>query len=243
MVAGYNQVLTNMQKRLSRLLVLISAAVLWYGCSTETIEPSGASVGTNYFPLEVGLFIEYDVLEVNINLSGGDTSRYQLQETLVDSYINEANREVFLLQRATRPNANQDWIIEALWTVTNVENGILVTENNIGLLKMVFPLRNNIEWDGNTYNSRFPSTFSALIQEADTTINGLPLTDLARVALANIPENLTGIDQKFEFYAPDIGLVAKDYITLEYCTRDCTGERQIEGGRILRQSIINYGKN
>ena len=213
--------------------------VIFMSCE-DAQEPSLDRVGLNYYPLEVGNSWVYDVLEVNITLLNQDTLLYDLRETVVDSFTNQSGEPTFILQREKDFRDGGGFQQDSIWSVRKTENSVVVNENNIGLLKLVFPLVDGAEWDGNSFNGGNNRDFSLNFISTDTTVQTNTFSEVIRLVLDDIPNNLTGIDQKYEFYAPDVGLISKDYTTLEYCTRDCTGEFVVEGGRVLKQSLISY---
>lgn len=220
--------------------ICILALVFLQSCGEERLPPSPLEAGSGYFPVGANLTWVYEVEEININLSGFDTARYQLRETLIDSFINQANQVTYRLQREKDFYDGAGFRFDEIWTVFKTNQHVVVNESNVGLLKLVFPVIDGQQWDGNSFNGQRETLFSMDYLTADTTINGQSYSDVLRVTLAAIPQNLTGIDERYEYYAPGIGLIAKDYTTLKYCTRDCTADFVIEGGSVLRQSLVSY---
>lgn len=220
-------------------LILISI-LLFQGCAEEPLQPSPLEAGAGYFPVGANQTRIYEVEEININLAGFDTLNYLLKEVLIDSFINQANQVTYRIEREKDFLDGAGYRFDEIWTVTKTNQHVVVSESNLGLLKMVFPVIDGLEWDGNTFNGEREAIFSMNYLTNDTTINNQLYSDVLRVTLAEIPQNLTGIDERYEFYVPNIGLVAKDYTTLKYCTRDCTADFVIESGSVLKQSLISY---
>ncbi len=220
--------------------VLVILLMLLQGCAEDPLQPSPIEAGAGYFPVGTNHTWVYEVEEVNINLAGFDTMRYQLRETLIDSFVNQSDEITYRLQREKDFGDGAGFRFDEIWTVAKTNQHVVVNESNLGLLKLVFPVIDGQEWDGNSFNGEREALFSMNYIAADTTINDQIFTDVLRVTLADIPQNLTGIDERYEYYAPNVGLVAKDYTTLKYCTRDCTADFVIEGGSVLRQSLVSY---
>ncbi|MEM8895581.1 MAG: hypothetical protein AAGC88_13450 [Bacteroidota bacterium] len=220
--------------------ILLVISMIIVSCGEEALQPSPIEAGTGYFPVGVNNSWTYEVQEVNINLAGFDTVNYLLRETMMDSFVNQSNEVTYRLEREKDFFDGAGFRFDSVWTVVKTNQHVIVSENNLALLKIVFPVLDGIEWDGNSFNGQREQQFSMTLLDADSTINGQIYSDLLRVTLADIPQNLTGLDQKKEYYVPGIGLVAKDYTTLKYCTRDCTDDFIIEGGRVLKQSLISY---
>jgi hypothetical protein len=220
--------------------LLIVLVLLLLGCGEEALLPSPIEAGAGYYPVGTNQTWLYDVEEINISLAGSDTIRYQLKEVLIDSFLNQSSEITYRLEREKDFLDGAGFKFDEIWTVTKTNQHVVVNESNLGLLKMVFPVIDGQEWDGNSFNGERESFFSMKYISADTTINSDTYADVLRVTLADIPQNLTGIDERYEYYAPNVGLVAKDYTTLKYCTKDCTADFVIEGGNVLRQSLVSY---
>ena len=74
-------------------------------------------------------------------------------------------------------------------------------------------------------------------EESDTSEN-----QILRIVINDIPQNSVFTDSRSEFYLQDIGLIEKDYLTLNFCTTGCDSLGQITSGRILKQTLFEYGK-
>jgi len=215
-------------------------ALVLVSCGEEALQPSPIEAGTGYFPVGLNHNWTYEVEEISINLAGFDTVHYLLRETMTDSFINQSNQVTYRLEREKDFLDGAGFQFDSVWTVVKTNQHVVVSENNLALLKLVFPVIDGIEWDGNSFNGQREQRFNMSLLTSDSIINDQTYSDLLRVTLADVPQNLTGIDQRHEYYVPDVGLVAKDYTTLKFCTRDCTDDFIIEGGRVLRQSLISY---
>ena len=223
-----------------KVSVMLSIAALACGCN-ETLEADPSALGVDYYPVEIGQYRIYEVEEVTFLITGSDTSTYQLRETIIDSLVS-LDQTTYLIQRDTRADAMGEWESDSLWTVTPTSLNVSVAENNIPFIKLTFPVREGIEWDGNSLNTRGNQTYYyENLMSSDFT--DVPVEDQIRVIIEDIPENTTGIDLRSEGYARTIGLVEKDYITQVRCTASSCGDDfgKVESGRSLKQRLIEYG--
>lgn len=205
-------------------------------CSSDN-EILQQDFGYDYFPLEIGNFREYKVSEVIFLTSGPDTSRFFLKEEVVDSIINE-NQISFILESSSRLKMNDPWKVDSLWTARITTREAIQIENNVPILKIQFPVEGNKSWDSNLFNTKDETIFSSLLVDSDTLEN-----QVLKVLIADIPENIVLKDQRSEYYSKGIGLIKRDFVTLNFCTVNCERAMQVESGRVLNQNLINYGKN
>ena len=224
-----------MDKNLFLGIFLIALALL-VGCNSGTDEFVEQDFGYEYFPLEIGNYREYRVLEVNFLAAGPDTSRYLLREEITDSIVN-GSQVTYTLERSVRANAQEEWQLDSIWTARRTAREAIQVENNLPIIKIEFPVEDGRIWDSNALNPRPDFPYASLLIPSDT------LLDPALVVLIrDIPENVVLKDEQREFYAKGIGLVRRDFETLEFCTVDCDNRPRITEGRVLDQRLIDHGK-
>lgn len=199
------------------------------------------TVGYDYYPLEVGQFRIYDVEEIRYLITGFDTSAYQLREIIFDT-IQSANQTTYLLRRDVREDAQDNWESDSIWTVTRASNYLSITENNIPLVKLSFPVNIGNQWDGNGLNSRAEQLYRYQ-QVESSMIDSIQIDDQIRVIIEDVEENITGVDLRSEVYVRGIGLVEKDFLTQKKCTAsDCGPDLgEVIAGRSVKQTLIEIG--
>lgn len=109
--------------------------------------------GLNYFPLEIGksTIWQVDSIVFDTDGQGGiftDTSRFQLKETVADTFRNAAGELAFRLERFTRADSSQTWQSKAVWWAQQTENQSLRIENNLRFVSLIHPMDRRSEWDG-----------------------------------------------------------------------------------------------
>jgi len=229
-------------KRTSLLNILI-ALVGTFGIIScnESKDVGPETVGYDYYPLEVGQFRIYDVEEIRYLITGFDTSVYQLREIILDT-IQSANQTTYLLRRDVRENAQDNWESDSIWTVARAFNYLSITENNIPLVKLTFPVNIGNQWDGNGLSSRAEQLYRYQ-QVESSMIDSIQTDDHVRVIIENVEENITGVDLRSEVYVRGIGLVEKDFLTQKKCTAsDCGPDLgEVIAGRSVKQTLIEIG--
>jgi hypothetical protein len=221
--------------------VVIFFLLLTFSSCNETKVIGPQTLGQDFYPINVGEYRVYDVMEVKYLVTGFDTSFYQLRETIFDS-IPSLDQTTYLLRRDVRANSLESWESDSIWTVTRTSNFLSITENNIPFIKLTFPVNTGREWDGNSLNSREATTY--YYQSLETlAIDTLGNQDQIRVIIKDIEDNVTGVDLKSEVYARGIGLIQKDYLTQKKCTSSTCGNDfgEVIAGRLLRQTLIEIG--
>lgn len=222
--------------------VLIS--LLLAGCENKFSEFSPEEMGYDFYPLEPLSYRDYNVQEIEYNILGNpDTTNYFLREKVGDSYLNQSGEITYRLERYIKNSDTSSWQFDAVWTVNKSNTNLVVVEDNVPYVKMVFPVMEEKKWDGNAFNIlkeelySYENAFQPLIisdKEYDSTI---------KVIQQDNPDPIVTTDIRNEIYAKNIGLIYKESIILHYCTdNECLGKMIIEQGMDYRQELIGYGK-
>lgn len=215
-----------------------------------------------YFPLEVGKYITYQVDSVTYSSQAGggiliDTSSYQLREMVTDTFRDNTNRLVYEIERERRHTPSDAWEAAEVLTVVRTQTQLEWTENNRKFIKMLFPFQQDSIWNGNLFFD--PSEYVAIrgeviemfksweysVAEVDvpSTIDNFTFDSTAIISQAN-SENLIELRYSMEQYAKNLGLVYKEMKILDtQCIQDCEGqtwEQKAEKGFILRMTVIGF---
>lgn len=222
--------------------------LFFFACaSDDTLLPVQLS-GTDYYPLEVGHFAVYSVEDVRYSLrDGADTSYYQLREYVADAYPGVGGEIIYSLERYTRKTSEDGWQLDSVWTARRDEQRVVVVENNVPYLKLVFPFQEDLRWDGNALNSRPPLTYTLTMTDSALRKEMSPVPDsllaASRTVVQRQLETLVNDSVLLETYAPDVGLLYKKSRILRYCADEsCFGQRKIVSGRAYRQTLLQHGQ-
>uniref|UniRef100_UPI0040478E12 hypothetical protein n=1 Tax=Roseivirga sp. TaxID=1964215 RepID=UPI0040478E12 len=235
-----------MSKNILLLFIMLVLGILACGSSDELIPAPDPSTGVTYFYMVENKYREYNVREIRYSAVGiSDTSVYQLREEVKEAFVNSQGEESRLIHRLTRPNSTSAWQLDSVWTVRIEQDRAVSIENNIPIVKMVFPAQTDRTWDGNIYNTKDADQFRIINFGALTNIavnDDLEATTTLTIEQENDEDGITFKDFRREIYADSIGLISKQYEVLKICSRpECIGLNQIESGRFYRETIIAHG--
>lgn len=207
-------------------MVLVGSII---GCQPASNSPAPDDLA--YFPLQIGDFWVYQVTQNTYSSVNPVVEEvYQVQEKISSSY-QQNGQQFFLMEESIRKTAQADWQLTTIRTVYKNQTEAVSLENNVPVIKLVFPIRQTTSWNANGYNTRpdtllhyedsgrslpvgrlnFPNTVSVVGSEDSTLIN---LAKYRRV------------------YALNVGLVYRENVALTYCqsTPACVGKALIESG-------------
>lgn len=246
-------------KTLVKFLSILGVGGLLWACQPTIIAPPVPEDGFEYFPLEVGKLVEYQVDSILYDpVAGGqviiDTNTVFVREEIVEVFLGANNDSIYRIERFERPNDTTAWTLQTVWSAYRDQREAIRVEENLKFLKLRFPVRKFDSWEIGTYA---PTDFIVTVEgetlemfkgwlptviDIDTTLmlpNGIT-TDAIQVELANI-ENL--IEKRFglERYAKNIGLVYKKLMILDTQTVGVEPfEQRADKGFILEQRLLNY---
>jgi len=217
----------------SFLILFLSA------CKKETADK--VDFGYEYFPLEIGSWVSYNVREIahDIDLSPAhDTLDYQLKEIIESVFTDDEGRESYRIERYQRANENNPWVIKDVWTSIRTNRRAEKSEENLRIIKMVFPLKKGESWDGNVYNIQNKDDYEVLEVDEQLVFNGFNFDKTLTIDHGEF-FSLVNLDKAYEVYAEGVGLISKTFIDLRINNFDVT---DIERGVEYYQNIIDYGK-
>jgi len=244
---------------MNKILVAAFIILFIWGCSDSESNGPDTFGSTPYFPLELNSIIDYQINELVFRSEGliRDTFSYQLREEVSDSYINDLEETIFLIDRSTRTNGSQQWQYQNSFQAYISDNLIVKIEDNIPYVKMQLPIRSGQTWDGNQlFDANGGLTIGGESVEYFKEWNYQVLSDNLNLSIGNNDfdsvleismadhENQVEIRKAKEWYAPNIGLVKKTvYVVDTQCFLNCSGvpwEEKGEKGHIYSQEMINY---
>lgn len=231
---------------LNWVFIPMTAMLFLAGCS-ETLEPDPSKFGYEYYPLAIGDYKIYHTTGIRYNLNGTiDTTQYLVKELVEDLIENVDGTFRLTLGRYSADIGSNDWSKDSLWAVFIDESKVVVSEANVDFIKLVFPVKENIEWDGNAINSKEFEFYK--IKEIGKSYTYYVLSDTlsynnslsVEIDLLD-PAKITSDKYDLEVFADDIGLVHKLNIKINYCS-SCKPEIKIEDGFIFEQKLMEFGK-
>lgn len=209
-----------------------------FSCKKETIIPSSPSF--NYFPVDPGRWVEYDVDSIyhgendNNNDDSVYTFHFQIREEIDSSFVNGQGLETQILMRYKRSSSNDDWSLINVWTQTLTLTGAYRTEDNVPFHKLAFPINSSISWDGNDANTLEEEPYSYELYHTPATIGGVSFDStltVVQIEEENFIERIYGKEK----YAVGVGMIFKQ--------RDDLGKRNgiVVKGLEYKMTLRDYG--
>jgi len=214
-----------------------------YSCKKD--DPYRVDVGYNYYPNKVGSWIIYDVDSIvwddfnapNIDI---DTFTYQIKEVNESIFLDNEGRESMRIERYKRSNATMPWVIKDVWYGNKTASKVERVEENIKYIRLVFPVKDESLWDGNSTNMYKEWDYQYSDVNLPVTIGGISFD--STLVVNQRDENLGIIYDYFqEIYAAGTGLVYKIAIHLEQDIVDPTWVNP-QKGYDYRMTVNSYGK-
>lgn len=238
------------------------------GCNDSTVADIDIEQGYEYFPLAIGLSWEYQVDSITYDPDIGgtrvDSSTSFLREVIIDTLPNTAAETTYIIERSTRSNPNQPWQVLNTWTASRTDNLAVRTEDNLRIIKLTFPIREDSRWDPTLF---IDPTLEIIVEgetiEAFKNWDGRVLatnqmqslfgTDYESVLFSQLADDENLIERRLitEQYAPNVGLIFREVQLLDTqcqvcCNSDFAGcellawSEKAEKGLFVRQQLIDF---
>ncbi|UOQ70861.1 hypothetical protein [Hymenobacter cellulosilyticus] len=145
MIQGY-----SLRKFLT-CLAPVAALLAVAGCQHDSVprpEPE-----TDYFPLEVGRYRTYAVLDTLWANYRPTISSFQFRETITAQITDATGQPAYRVVRARRVLPTDTWRDDSVMVLTPVRETVVLTRNNRRTVELVFPVRKDRFWNMNAFNS------------------------------------------------------------------------------------------
>ncbi|WP_133299919.1 hypothetical protein [Larkinella punicea] len=243
-------ILITILRRLRPLIlpfVGITAFLFLDACQPSTTDPIAS--GYDYQPLEKGNYWIYEVTEQQFALNGSATTQtYQLRETITHAYadavpIDPTSSATFRVERHRRANDSQIWQPDSANSIRITDNQLIKTENNLSYIKLVFPLIDQFQWNGNAFNTAGEDLYQLKNTDKPFVVLSKSFPETATIVQQN-DSTLVSQDKRLEIYARGVGLIYKEKVQLQFCssTPSCVGKAQIDYGIRQYFRLRTYGK-
>lgn len=252
-----------MRKLLLPVLTLVFSVSLLSSCKREKEDLSGLSDGYKYFPLEIGKYILYDVDSTIWDdfLKAEIHHRSQMRYEVVDTFRNETGSLSYVINIRSRKTNAEPFVESDVIYVTPNDNRVVVSQQNLKYIKLIFPVVDGATWDGNAMiplgdadyqqfdNEKWVYTYS----DEDEPFNpGNNLYDHT-VTVNHIDDRLNDPDADStayayrnyskEIYAFNVGMIYKERIFWEFQPKSPDGSSGGSGYRkgygVLMKAVEN----
>lgn len=177
-----------------------------------------------------------------------------LRETLRDTFTDGAGQTAYIISRESSSGMDGPWDFQGQDILQIKPGGIEKVENNLRFLKLKFPIRKGMVWNGNIFID--PQTKVTVegepVEMYKSWIYTYPQVDFAtnlgnqaydhvlKLDLAN-SENKIELRKAFELYAHEVGLIYREYHILDTQNiSEAPWDQKAEKGFILRQTLITF---
>ncbi len=229
---------------------MVLLAALMTSCIKKTIPPDDSVLGLEYYPLIPGRFIVYDVDSTVYTEIPKDTIsyRYRIKEVLADTFTDNVGQTAWRIERFIKrydPFHSYDsipWTSKEAWMLNATNRSIQIVEHNIRYTNLVFPIEDQVSWNGHAHNSLGEQKFSYDYIDRNEIVGMKNFEDVLKVKQLYFPTLISHQDYS-EKYAKGVGLVSRE-ITDLLSNKIVPGKEvkdRIESGIIYKQTYVTHG--
>lgn len=193
--------------------------------------------GFNYYPLEVGKYITYQLDSIIYHTGIGhcifvqDSTSHFLKEEVTGTFEDNTGTTNYIIERFTRKEESAPWNIIDVWNTKISETQVERVEENLRFVKLVFPVWKGERWSGNSFLSQdtsillggetinFYSNWSEKYTygtiDSTEVINGIAFDSVMTVIQSDSKDNKISYRVSLEKYARNVGLVYKEMWILD----------------------------
>ena len=219
-------------------LLLFLAFLSFSACEEET-GSIDINFGYEYYPLFLGKERVYRVDSIVYALEGTriDTMRGFIRELITEEKMDADGETSFFIQRSYRKTMQDDWEVQNFFTARRTEFQAIRQEENLPLLKLIFPIRADNTWNPTAFFNTDQSVLIAgdpieyykgwegsIVNLDDFYSNATDTYEKVLTVKQASLENLIELRNVEEKYAPGIGLVYRKLQILDtQCRKCCDG--------------------
>ena len=216
--------------------IIFSFILLLISCNKQTDEQ--LDFFYEYYPVDIGSWIEYEVVDITHTSLGSDTMNYFLKVLKANEFVDNEGEISQRIERYWKIDVADEYVVKDVWysklTPTTAEN---VEENN-RYTKLIFPVKFGAYWDGNAFN-----IFNEWEYEYDSIhepymINGLSFDSTLKVLQRDSVHTAVEYENCHEIYAKHVGMIYKKHIDLNINLYNIL---DINEGVELELKLIDFG--
>ena len=196
-----------------KVIFAILISTLFFSCKKDK-NTATPNFNYNYANLKVGKYVIYNVDSITFNDFTGtvDTSKFQIKEVLASNYTDLEGDNAFKIIRYKKDIDSLTWVLTDVWDCKITTRTYEKVVENVRYIKMIFPIRLNQTWNGNSKNNLGNLTYEFTSVHQPEVIGGNALDSVSTV-LQNDNINLVQEEYAEEKFAANIGLVYKKNIS------------------------------
>lgn len=211
------------------IFILLVSITFLHSCTSETEMVDDSTFGYDYFPLSPGKSWVYQSDSIVYSSVGSvkDTFKSFIKEEVGEEFEDLSGQKVFKINRFFKRKESDTWSRINTWTASLDKTNAIRTEENIRFVKLVFPVKKGIRFNGNIFVDpdldievggelvEAYKNWNHKIEALDSKIKykGQEIN----AAEINLVDETSIIDRRkvTEFYGKGIGLLFKEMIILD----------------------------
>lgn len=205
-------------------LLFIGLAITALSACSKDEQPTRVDLGTEYYPMGTGRWIEYTVDSVwkNANTGVHDSLHYALRELQYMAFTDLEGRPAQQLRRLRLDDAGAWGVVQNVWWQTADTRRAERNEDGQRRVKLLFPPRTGEYWNTNATNSGRSYELTYLEVDVPWSVNGLHF-DHTVLVKTTYPNNFVISHTYYERYAKDVGLVYRQVDSTNTQTNGVSG--------------------
>jgi hypothetical protein len=203
--------------------------MFFYACESETEILDESGFGYNFFPVAEGRSWTYASDSIIYSGVGTkrDTFRSFIKEEIGDKFTDLEGQTLYKVNRYFKRSENNSWSKINTWTVSMDKTRAIRTEENIRFIKMVFPIKKGLRFDGNVFvdenikvevGGEMIEAYKNWNQRIEAIDEFYPYNGEAVKSIkVNLVDDISIIDRRkvTEYYGENIGLIRKEMMILD----------------------------
>ncbi len=152
----------SMRKYILPLMCGLLSLLTLASCEKETEDLSELEMGKNYFPLQKGKYILYNVDSTYWDdfLRAEIVYRSQMRYQIEDAFVNAEGKTSYRVDVYHRKETTDSFQVKDVFYVTPGESSLEVNQRNLTFIKLVFPVTQGTTWDGNAKIPRLDQDYT-----------------------------------------------------------------------------------
>ena len=223
-------------KTIKYLIIIAAMSNLVSSCKKDE-EQAPLYLGYDYFPVDEGRVLIYDADSIITDefTQTTTTHHFQIKEVIHSTYIDNENRPTQRIERYVRDSANAPWVIFKVWSANLTNIRAERFEDNVRYVKLVFPVKQDVQWNGNALNTNEELEYQYIDVHSSVTLNNVSYDSVLTV-LQDEEDNLIEHRYFMEQYAAGIGMIYKENVKQEIDFNQQT----VKSGYIYKEILTSH---
>ena len=148
-------------------LLGLAALGLLAGCRHDVVV---APAYPDYFPVVVGTYRTYAVVDSSWKNRVLTVTNYQLRERVAEQFADAAGQPAYRLVRSRRATATDAWVDDSVLVAQPLPRALLLTANNLRTVELIYPPVAGKGWNKNAFGAS-PDTITNLSRYYTSAVN------------------------------------------------------------------------